>query len=557
MHELEAAFRQAVQDGLTTGSITSPLRWAEKYRIFGGEYPGPYRTDRYPWCDEMHNCTAENLIIKKAAQLGVTEAMLNVCLFTLDQRKVRAMYVMPTQQVAHDFSNSVLVPAMEFSPYIKSMFTMNDSVGLKRTHNSTLLIRGAGSRTQLRSVPVGALFLDEVDIMSKAAIAEVRERLSGHDNKMLRAFSTPGIPGEGIDAMFNMGTQEYLHFQCPMCGKLISLVWPDSFVLCGESPADPDLAKSHLICTECKGVLKHEEKAQWLNRDTVQWVPFNKAADKDYRSLHISQLYSPTVTPKNIAEHYFLGQGSEEEYLHFYNDKMGCPKVLAEGKVYEEDLEKLYGSHTKDGPHPRDCTDGFYVAGVDVGTYLHICVVRYDFDPRELDLQTNSMATLAWEGTIPTEDIGQLRELMSDWQIKGIVFDSAPETAMIRQFARSVPGICWLCQYRTGVKGKELAIADDGTFAPLVTVERSTWMSYVMRRFKTGKILLPHDISTDYKTQVKNVTRHYQKRPDGTGSDLVFVGSNDHFYHAQTYAEIALTLSASAYSNRSVKAYLG
>jgi hypothetical protein len=239
---------------------------------------------------------------------------------------------------------------------------------------------------------------------------------------------------------------------------------------------------------------------------------------------------------------------------------MGYPKVLAEGKVYEEDFSKLYGSHTKDSPRPVDSNDGFYVAGIDVGTYLHVCVVRFDFDPYELDLQANSMATLAWEGTIPTEDMSQLEELMVDWQLKGVVVDSAPETALMRAFARQHAGFVWLCQYRTGVKGKEISISDDGTYAPLVTVERSNWMSHVMRRFKTGKIILPYDLCAEYKTHVKNVTRSYRKRADGTGSDLVFTnggGAADHFYHAQTYAEIALPLAVSKYSNRSVKAYLG
>ena len=70
-------------------------------------------------------------------------------------------------------------------------------------------------------------------------------------------------------------------------------------------------------------------------------------------------------------------------------------------------------------------------------------------------------------------------------------------------------------------------------------------MSCTLGRFKTTppRILLPRDISLEYREHVKNLVRTYEK--DNTGNLVAtYVNTGpDHFAHSLVYADIALTLA--------------
>jgi len=219
--------RLALGEGLRSNNLRSCSRWAEHRRVMGAPFNGPYGFARHPWCREIHDSKAAWTVAMKAAQLGVTETGINRAFFTLDQSKRDVLYVLPTALNASDFSKARFATALKLSPYLKDLFVDTNTVGLKSTGTNVLYIRGSRGDSNLKSIPVSELVLDELDEMDTHAVWLALERLSGQVEKHILAISTPTVPKYGIHKLYLQSTQEHFCFRCPHCGRWTELVWPD------------------------------------------------------------------------------------------------------------------------------------------------------------------------------------------------------------------------------------------------------------------------------------------------------------------------------------------
>jgi len=106
----------------------------------------------------------------------------------------------------------------------------------------------------------------------------------------------------------------------------------------------------------------------------------------------------------------------------------------------------------------------------------------------------------------------------------------------------------WLTRYRRGQTAKEICIQEEETGAPFAIVDRTSWLSCTLGRFKSTppRILLPRDISMEYREHVKNLVRTYKKDDRGNlAAEYVNTGA-DHFAHSLCYADIGLALAATS-----------
>jgi hypothetical protein len=163
---------------------------------------------------------------------------------------------------------------------------------------------------------------------------------------------------------------------------------------------------------------------------------------------------------------------------------------------------------------------------------------------------------LLWEGKLLGAEFDRLDILMREWQVLACVIDADPETNEARRFARRFPGYVTLCRYRRGVTGREISIAEDDLGSPVATVDRTNWIDAALSRFHNQRIMLPRDISHEYREHIKAVVRTYEKDDTGNPRARYVETGPDHFCHAQTYAEIALPLAASYVTNKSIGAFL-
>ncbi len=519
MPSLADDLRQAIRDGMESKTLTSCSRWAERRRVMGAPFAGPYSFARHPWCKEIHDSKAAWTIAMKAAQLGVTETGINRAFFTLDKLRRDVLYVLPTTLNASDFSKARFATALKLSPYLKDLFVDTNAVGLKSTGRNVLYIRGSRGDSNLKSVPASELILDELDEMDDHAVALALERLSGQVEKHILAISTPTIPKEGIHKLFLTGTQEHFFFQCPHCGRWTELLWPDCVEIVGESVNDPRCQESFLKCKECKHRLGHEAKTEFLAGGRWQVTEPNVSAGES-RSFYINQLYSSTVTPGELVIAYHRGLGDEAMATEFYCSKLGVPFIGEGAQVTDAMIEAALRGHTIQDVRPAMGGARLITMGVDQGNTSYVSVVEWLFNGNPgNDINAAAIGKLLWFGTFPGDtDAGwhYLDELMREWQVLACVVDADPFLNDARRFARRFHGYVWLTRYRRGKTEKETAISGEETGAPFATVDRTNWLSCTLGRFKVNprRVQLPRDISMQYR----DALRQYRHRDHGPRS---------------------------------------
>ena len=559
MRELELGeFEASFVDGLKTRTLTSCSRWATRRRIMGGDFNGAYSMKYHPWCREMHDSWAGFNYAMKGAQLGVTEVAINRAFYVIDKLKKNVLYVLPTTKTATDFSKARFSGALALSPYLRDMFTDANSVGIKQAGANTLYIRGSRGDSNLISIDVSELILDEVDRMDQKQVWLALERLSGQLTKHVWGISTPTIPDYGIDKLYAGSTQEHFMFKCPLCSVRTELVWPECIQICGEHVTDIRVRDSYLKCKECGGKLEHQDKPNFLAN--AWWEAFDKNANPDVRGFHINQLYSFTVQPWELVTAYFRGLGDELAQIEFHNSKLGKPFIGDGAKVDNAMLDRAVGGHAKNDPRPtgNKSRQRYITMGIDRGKWNFVEVCEWFIDGYGFDLNANATCKVLYEGKFLDEHFDMTVDaLMREWQVLACVLDADPGPMEARRFARRFPGYVWLCRYRRGPTAKEIIVSEDEDRSPMATVDRSHWLAASLGRFKTdpSRISLPKDVSHEYREHMKALTSTYV-RDDYGNPKLEFVKTGaDHFAHARTYAEIALPLCAARETNKDITSF--
>lgn len=536
MHILEELLTERIATSLRRSSIISAAKWALEYRVMGKPFPGKWSFRHHPWLHGMHVSEADINVGQKAAQMGFTETVLNVVLFYIDIHNVDCLYVLPSRTPdASDFSASRFDTALELSSHLRRMFSDVKNVGHKRAGNTNLYIRGAKSRSGLKSIPVGILILDEKDEMNQDNIPLARERQSGYDIKKTWEISTPTIDNFGINESFKISTQNEFFFKCPSCSRFINLTWPESIEICGEDFDDTDVKLSHIKCNMCHAKLHHKNKTEWLS--TGRWIP--QYADKDIQGWGISQLYSTTVDPSQIVKSYFRAKINPADEQEFFNSKLGQPHIVEGAKLTEADITSCIGEHVTFASNQT----GLVTMGVDVGNYLHFEIDKWHIGPNTVDLNAESRCqVLAVGKCIHFEELDQL---MIKFNVAGVVIDMQPERRKAYEFATRFWGRVRLCYYGRGIQGKQIHLNNEDECT--VTVDRTSWLDLSLGRFRSKKITLPQDIPREYKRHMLSLVRIYEKDADGNpiGKYVKAGSEEDHFAHARNYSEIALPLAAS------------
>ena len=482
----------------------------------------------------MHESNAAINVGQKAAQMGFTETVLNVVFFYIDIFSIDCLYVLPSKTPdASDFSAARFDPALELSNHLQKLFSDVKNVGHKRAGNTNLYIRGAKSRSGLKSIPVGVLILDEKDEMNQDNIPLARERQSGYDIQRTWEISTPTIDNFGINASFKESTQNEFFFKCPSCSRQINLTWPDSIEICGQDFDDPDVKNSYIKCNLCNAKLPHETKSDWLAQG--RWL--SQFADKDTVGWGISQLYSTTVPPSNIVRQYFRAKSNPADEQEFFNSKLGIPHIVDGAKLTEKDVEKCIGDHITCDSN----TDGLVTIGIDVGNYLHFEIDKWHISANTIDLNSEARCQVLAVGKLVHFE--QLDDLMYKYSITGGVIDMHPERRKAYEFATRFWGRIKLCIYGRGISGKNIHLHEEDELT--VTVDRTSWLDLSLGRFRVGKISLPRDIPKEYKRHIMSLVRIYEKDSDGNPVGKYVKSTEDHFAHARNYSEIALPLAAS------------
>jgi len=538
---------------LVDSSLTTCSRWAERRVHTPNPFPGLMKFDRFPWEREILDIDEGMVTVKKAAQMGFSVAGMIRALYVVGERNQDCLYVLPTQGLAGDFSKGRLDALTELSPELKDMFSGGDSVGLKTTASrANLYIRGSVSSRGLVSVPVSTAIIDEYDRCADGTYDLVLERLSGQLTKYLFALSTPTIPEFGIDKQFAFGTQEEFFFPCPSCSKRITLRWPDNAIIAGEYPGDPESARSAYICNECKNVLPHETKMEWMGE--AAWVA-GRSNVQGHRSFSINQMFSTTVTPQEMANAHHKAQLSDLAAIEFKNQKMGEPHLAEGARLNDIIIDACYDRSRQLGSdRPQDSSRNIYM-GVDVGSFLDCWIheIKYDRNPGPFPYESSKAEVLQLI-RIPAEDWSSVANLMGEWQVKYCVVDSHPDTVNARRFCRKFKGFAAMCQYRRGTTGNEIKVTEDEHGVPILTVDRTVFLDLSLGRFHKSMVTIPSQFPAVAREHLKASVRTYEMDEMGLPRAVYKAIADDHFGHSAAYAEVAHFMGYKQSTGRAISA---
>jgi phage terminase large subunit GpA-like protein len=337
--ELRRAWRPA--DDITVSE------WAERNRMLLGQSsaePGPWRNIRTPYLVEIMDAYCDRhidtIVVCKGSQLGVTEAMLNMTGYSIDQDPAPTMIVYPTIELGRSVSATRIQPMIEASSALRARLSgCADDFGLQemRMVGMNLYVTGANSPASLASRPVCNVHFDEIDKFPTFAGKEAdpislgRERQKTFWNRKTTMISTPTLEDVGImRELARCDEVRDYHVPCVHCGavdvlKFVNIKWPEDI--------DKDDARYSVIvresayykCEHCGGVIDDMQRHVMIRGG--RYVARQKATRPRSVGFVVSSLYSPWLTWGDIASEFVKSKASREKLQNFVNSWLAEPWV--------------------------------------------------------------------------------------------------------------------------------------------------------------------------------------------------------------------------------------
>jgi len=360
--------------------------------------PGQWRTRRVPYLREiMDNLSVsspvQETVVKKAAQLGFTEAGNNFVGYVIDHAPGPGLFLEPSQDIANRNVRQKIDPMIQATPALarkvpaKRSKDGGNTLEEKEFPGGIWLFKWASSTAGLRSSSIRFLVLDEIDEYAGEVgdqgdpemLARARTNAFGARKKVYIP-STPTVEGRSrIAALHEDSDQRVYRMPCPHCDQPIgfefaNLVW---------DKGRPETVR--YVCPECGGAIQEWQKTRMLEEADVRnlagdnrygWVP-QRPEVTHRRGYHISGLYAPVGFKSwaEIAKEWGDAQGSSVKLKAFVNT------VLAEtwkDKGEAPDWLRLY-NRMEDYPANVVPAGGLLLfAGVDVQkSWLEVVIYAY------------------------------------------------------------------------------------------------------------------------------------------------------------------------------------
>lgn len=228
--------------------------------------------------DACSDTEIQEVVVMAGAQLGKTEALLNIIGYHIHQNPCPILVLQPTLEMAQAFSKDRIASGL-----LRSTPVLKDKVKDPRARDSgnttlhkvfsggAVTIVGANSPAGLASRPIRIVLCDEVDRYPTSAGSEgdpiqlARKRSATYWNRKIIMVSTPTNKGASrIEDAYEKSDQRQYYVPCKHCHtpqilKWANVRWEDD---------QPETAK--YACEEC-GTLWSEADRVWAIRNG-EWV---------------------------------------------------------------------------------------------------------------------------------------------------------------------------------------------------------------------------------------------------------------------------------------------
>ena len=347
--------------------------WAGQERYISSSasaFPGKWKNTLTPYMVEIMDnfsdtSNIQQVAVMKATQVGFTAGVIeNAIGYTIAHSPCPSMFVSSTEELAKDAVETRIEPMLENSGLSHKIFSQAVNTRNKRTGNKTtkkefaggfLLIRGGKSASGLRSMSIKNLFMDEIDAMTDDLkegdmidLAFQRTKSFGKKKKVLYG-STPLIQQTSkIYKLYLRGDQRKYYVPCPKCDEIQVLVFDDKKTGAGlkfKKDKEGNLIYDSVgyQCCKCGEIWKNREKTEILAKG--EWRTTATAKEQNYRSYHISALYSPPsmYSWEEMARDWIYAQKSIDKLRPFINLQLGEPwEERGESPKYERVMSRKH-----------------------------------------------------------------------------------------------------------------------------------------------------------------------------------------------------------------------
>lgn len=210
----------------------------------------------------------------------------------------------------------------------------------KVIRNSFLIFRSSSKASALEGIDVDAVYLDEYDRVGNSAEDSAVQSMSSSKFRYLRRFSTPTVPGYGVDREFNKSDMKFYIHKCTHCGydnRLkyadydpnnleksgnIGLINPEGL---NEDNHEIEDGTFDFVCQKCG---KHLDR--WYNG---RWVALHPER-KEVSGYFISQLNAVWISMDQLKRAEYASQSLQS----FHNYILGEPYLDQSMAVFPRDV---------------------------------------------------------------------------------------------------------------------------------------------------------------------------------------------------------------------------
>lgn len=315
---------------------------------------------KQPIRDQHHHKAYE-----KGRQVGVSElAVSEVFHFLATNPGTKLILTFPRDKQLQDFSITRIASAFGESPRMAMLAGIPNQVFTKKIGESYLILRSAWESNLGEGVDADAVFLDEKDRMRDKVELAFRESLKSSRFGLFREYSTPTLPGRGIDVPFRDSDQQHWQVQCSKCSEWQEIDWRENIVQVKDFPTGtkelpPESYEYLCKKTKCRGKLDRIYTGKWVPRYPER---------NHIRGYHVSQLIAPWISATRVMQDKIDFRWIQP----WLNYVCGLPASMDDSLVGAQDFENACAGH--EFVHAR--SDGWtnISAGIDWG-YFSWCVV--------------------------------------------------------------------------------------------------------------------------------------------------------------------------------------
>lgn len=486
---------------------------------------------------------SKNLVVIKPSQIGASEMISRMILAKAAiLRPYNVIYTMPSAKAAQDFCKGRVSTIVDESPYLQNLVDKNnDSVTMKRIGYSLIHFKGAFKDAQAISIPADCVVADEYSYCDPTIVKQFQSRLTHSHHKHTIYFSTPLLPGLGIDREFQETRKHYRLCKCNHCNEWF---WPQFLDHCRIPGHDVDwmsvtrIELSNLPWQETAIFCPHCGEEPDLSHEHREWVCSNPDSKLNAHGYHCTPFDVPTrIKPSYLAEK----SVAYNRKIDWVQQNLGLAAEDKESSLFRSEVEACLIS--------GEVNKYACVLGLDLGMESHATVLAVLPDVKiVVHTEKIPLANL----------VERYHSLVREWNIRMSTVDFAPYTDSVLRMQQRDPNL-YACIYSTAASAEPYKVVTQAPDADRgrpdirrVTAYRDVMFDTMMMALRTkGVLKVREDNDVEWIDHMLSMKRVKDYTNDG-GLRYVWQKTDgiDHYAHSLVYALISsMMLGVSKGSN--------